>query len=288
VRRAFTLIELLVVITIIATLISLLLPAVAKSRRTAQSTAGFANMRSCAMILAAYTNENRDDFLNPFRRQWPNDAAHGGMTWTMICSEADPAQQRWDFASPLCPPTSTEGFATVWYSYLAEYRGGHRADAESVSPADGDPVVGLRDAAGDPETLNGRNLVPGSFYYSPTFWSTPERYAGGCRPAMTPEMLQTATLAAVRYPAAKVLIWERGDFASGRTALDWNDPRAHGHVATVDGSIDTVTIRDILQHAVSESDLIGVNVCCPLPTPPPPPPLFWATLHGYKGRDLPR
>jgi len=58
--RAFTLIELLVVISIIALLISILLPAMSLARQTAQSAACLSNMRQAGIGLATYAADNTD------------------------------------------------------------------------------------------------------------------------------------------------------------------------------------------------------------------------------------
>ena len=66
-RRAFTLVELLVVIGIIAILIALLMPALAKAREHARRAQCASNMRQCMMGLFMYANENKDR-LPPLKR----------------------------------------------------------------------------------------------------------------------------------------------------------------------------------------------------------------------------
>jgi len=59
-RRAFTLVELLVVIGIIAILIGVLLPTLARARESAGRTQCLSNMRQLHIMLVMYANENHD------------------------------------------------------------------------------------------------------------------------------------------------------------------------------------------------------------------------------------
>lgn len=288
-RRAFTLIELLVVIAVISLLLALLLPALATARRTARATMGFANLRSVSEVMIAYTHENRETFLNPFRKEWPDTQGYSGMQWTMVALPSDPVKKRWDFKNVLCPDLHTEGFASVWYSYLAEARGGRGNDPEQISPADADLTTHYRNMENDPGVREGEVLMPSSFYYPPTFWSKPSRFSSLCRADMTADLIETHVMASVLYPSAKVLLWERADFASGKAPLGWNDRRAKTHVALVDGSCDTINMGSLYNSAKESgnADLIPTQGCCHKP-PSDAMNFFWGTWNGVQGRDLPR
>ncbi|MHB1767186.1 MAG: type II secretion system protein, partial [Phycisphaerae bacterium] len=70
-RHGFTLIELLVVISIIALLISLLLPALSKAKSLALRIQCASNMRQIGVALQEYANEYRGQYPMNFSLFWP-------------------------------------------------------------------------------------------------------------------------------------------------------------------------------------------------------------------------
>lgn len=286
--RAFTLIELLVVISIIALLMSILLPTLAGARRRARTTVGVVNLRSLSQIMAMYTNEHHEEFLNPFRKVWPRLANGYIPVWTEAVSVSNP-DHHWDFDTSPYLAGNTEGFSAVWYSYLAEYRSGFRLSQEQYSPNDAELLGQFREAKTDPSSQSGATIFPGSYLYSPTFWSKQERYTLSMRDAMTPETLRTMALADVVHPAAKVFLWERADFSEQKTRFPASY-QGRINIALVDGSIDIADVPDIAQRGVAagatgnDADLLP----CFTQAPNIGPLFFYATRRGVSGRDIPR
>jgi|CXWL01.1.fsa_nt_gi prepilin-type N-terminal cleavage/methylation domain-containing protein len=75
-RKAFTLIELLVVISVIALLISMLLPALSKARRGARNTVDLSNQRQLGTGMMSYANDYKS-----FLPEGDADTAGASLVW---------------------------------------------------------------------------------------------------------------------------------------------------------------------------------------------------------------
>jgi prepilin-type N-terminal cleavage/methylation domain-containing protein len=73
--RAFTLVELLIVIGIMAVLIALLLPVLAKAREQANRAVCLSNLRQISASIFMYASNNRGHFPLEFRNQYDNSGS---------------------------------------------------------------------------------------------------------------------------------------------------------------------------------------------------------------------
>ena len=121
-RPAFTLIELLVVIAIIAVLAALLLPALARAKAAANTTACRSNARQLAICLAMYADEyTAYPFSVDFKRQlmWYDQLTPFYENTGRV--NTNPTNQN---KLLLCPAYKGGSGVTVWSPNYFGYRGG--------------------------------------------------------------------------------------------------------------------------------------------------------------------
>lgn len=132
-RRAFSLIETLIVVTIVALLVSILMPAIHRVRQHVRQVACLSNLHGVSVGLTGYVTSNRDRL--PFVQEplWANYATTGKLNW-----DADPNDSaHYPF-----------GFGTVMKRYLADSETLHCPGASLGLPA-GRPTMTYRVSSAD-------------------------------------------------------------------------------------------------------------------------------------------
>ena len=97
--RAFTLIELLVVVSIIALLVSILLPALGRARAAARTSVCLTNERQQGLVVAMYTADHRDFFPNSYHHSSVAGDLDNVSVWDRL-EDYGPAQPGQDVTNP--------------------------------------------------------------------------------------------------------------------------------------------------------------------------------------------
>ena len=155
-RGGFTLVELLVVVGIIALLVAIALPALARSRRAGRAAVCAAHLKTLSTALTAYAVEHKGSLVVSHWSDRPGEAR----AWDFVTTRTGSDYQTrpgllWggddrDAYAQQCPsfdgPSNAAGEAYSGYNYNASYLGGGRGEA-SESPARltmvGDPAATL-------------------------------------------------------------------------------------------------------------------------------------------------
>ncbi len=347
-RKAFTLIELLVVIAIIAILVGILIPALSSAHNTARLMKSQANLRSLAQVQEVYSSEYRGSLMQPFKiRGYQRRTGPGSQGWGVARKVGSnlPGLEFPYGRNGYNSPWYTEMYAFHWYSVIGGWlnQGDYASDVQ-FAPADRVLIQRVQELQDDPPpnwTLD-TGYWDCSYILSPTIWFSAERYRDNQRPAARrfdpgASYAKRNKASQVVYPSQKVLIWERFDwtkktrqatyrnpsigidepviFGSENYAPQWNNFDAQPSVATADGSVTRVKIKDIFAKMSSDDPGVARDS-----TPTDEwncrynvleyysmhedgfeigsqedgagrglyPAFFWATRDGIRGRDFAR
>ena len=345
-RKAFTLIELLVVIAIIAILLGILIPALSSAQKTARLVKSQANLRSLSQIQEIYASEHRGSLMLPFQiKGYSRGGGLVGRGWGNVQKVGSdlPGLEFPYGAGGYNSPWYTEMYAFHWYSVIGGWLNqGDYASEVQFAPADRILIQRVQDLQDDPP--RGWTLDTGywdcSYVLSPTIWFSPERYRDNLRPRALrfdpgASFARRNRMGQVSFPSQKVIMWERFDWTKkSRTATyrnptigfddpiqlgeerfspQWNNFDAQPSVATADGSVTRVRIKDIFQKLYDDDPNVvrsfnptdewdpsysalqyysmhedGFEIGNERSGAGKYPAFFWATRDGIQGRDFSR
>jgi prepilin-type N-terminal cleavage/methylation domain-containing protein len=117
-QRAFTLIELLVVISIIALLVSILLPALGAARKTAIELQCITQLRSLGQATHMYLTDNNQYYPQSLNTVWPHNDSGGWTTYHATLNTYMGLAENWNVTARAeqyhCPAIWSESSIAQW------------------------------------------------------------------------------------------------------------------------------------------------------------------------------
>jgi prepilin-type N-terminal cleavage/methylation domain-containing protein len=276
-RRAFTLVELLVVIGIIAVLIGILLPTLARARRSAQVTQCLSNQRQLVIAMIMYCQENKQVFPGG-----PGWAKVNGGTWTNY-DLANQASGLADYDTSARNPYSCnrdENYGPIWLAkYVKESKRIPACPADPEFKEEGSSWMDYRTSY----------WYPMSLVFPPkTIWD----HSAANSPPSVRQVPQKLT--SVKYPTQKVVIIDRKTYHTRNFVLDTDKaPDASGLIqnATVSKNKTVYVAAGFAdghaeQRATSEMFDSDVNWTGRRKTTEKTPDAIGIANAGVRGRDF--
>lgn len=236
-RSAFTLIELLVVIGIIGLLLSILLPAISRSRMAARETVMLGHVRTTAQTFSMYAQNSG---------HWPFRARGTPLEGIPVPPNSDVLFVKWFPEGSIVGTSDHFGQSWLWPGIVAQPSEWMEQYRTWVSPGrpSTPPEIGF-----DPEDIS--NVV--SIRYSNAFVARPELFKPNAQP--DDKLLQATRPDEVLFPSSKVMLWDAhiayvpkeplriGEFYKHPTPMAFAD----GHAATHDPTEATPGVANPLR-----------------------------------------
>ena len=245
---AFTVVELLVVVSIVALLIALLLPALAKAKGLANSVTCESNLRQLAYAYTEYTQSSAAQRAGP--------VFTGGPFFLSLAREfssnSSLPENNVSFAIPsselkilICPSAPTASFSP--------YGGYGTAKSSWILPMSQPKLRSIVSSYGfngwmynweDSPPAPKADIVDGGFGYPQKFWNSSQSTAGAQTPLFSDDIWFTGWVGATNQPPANVEApwpWTPSDMAN----LCINRHQGGINVVFVDGHVQHVALGDL-------------------------------------------
>jgi len=183
-NKGFTLIELLVVISIIALLLSILMPALNKARASGRAVVCMSNLRQFGVATQTYVAANKDVLPLVTERFWSSG---------LLVPKGNDGGRGWSWAGLL---HNTGGFGIASFHCPADQRGRNKLDISSLwNPKD----IAEYDTMYTAGKQISYSAVMVNYAYATIPWSQPYSAYG---------QLTTVRMSKVPSPATKQTIWD--------------------------------------------------------------------------------